>query len=371
MVLRSVGGCNGCGNTGNLASGSDDLLSSRVTDVGDILVLPLSSLPDLDFTASSEHTDSHGGQEVVSGIGVVVDTTVEHGGGILANTRRDESPATGVLLDEVGDIVNDTGNRDESAAVLGLLLVGLPVDDGKLLQGNTPVEGLSLLVELLLELLETALLDFVLLELLEIRGQTELLPDPDAPLGRVILVPLDGIAVIRWEFVVEVVVPLSERDQSGDDVVPGRVAVIEWLVAEPVGEGVDAEGGLLDEEDAEDTSVDEAAEPVTPAETRDEAREDEAHEEDALEVVAVLPDHDGVVVQVGDVGTADTLGVLLHDHPSEVGVEQALSDGVGVLVGIGVAVVGTMVARPPARGALDGTRTDGGQEDSQRKRCGV
>jgi hypothetical protein len=31
----------------------------------------------------------------------------------------------------------------------------------------------------------------------------------------------------------------------------------------------------------------------------------------------MLPDDDGVIVEVGDVGTADALWVLLHDHPSE------------------------------------------------------
>jgi hypothetical protein len=44
------------------------------------------------------------------------------------------------------------------------------------------------------------------------------------------------------------VVALAEGNKSGDDVVSRRVAVIEGLIAEPVGQAVDAEGGLLDEE---------------------------------------------------------------------------------------------------------------------------
>ncbi len=48
---------------------------------------------------------------------------------------------------------------------------------------------------------------------------------------------------------VEVVVPLPEGDESSDDVVAGRVAVVEGLVTEPVSQRVDAEGGLLDKED--------------------------------------------------------------------------------------------------------------------------
>merc|ERR1711881_103794 len=98
---------------------------------------------------------------------------------------------------------------------------------------------------------------------------------------------------------------------------------------------------------AEDPGVDEAAHPVTPAETADQAWEDQAHEEDDLEVVLVLPDDNGIVVQVRDVGTANSLRVLLHDHPPEVRVEQTLPDAVWVLVGVGVAVVRTVVASPP------------------------
>ena len=117
---------------------------------------------------------------------------------------------------------------------------------------------------------------------------------------------------------VEVVVTLSKSDESSDDVVAGRVAVIEWLVTEPMGQRVDAKGSLLNDEDAEDTSVDKTSHPVTPSKTTDEAREDHAHEDDSLDVIAMLPDNDGVIVQIGDIGTADALWVLLHDHPSNV-----------------------------------------------------
>src|SRR5262249_19244354 len=146
-----------------------------------------------------------------------------------------------------------------------------------------PVEAGTLLVELLLHLLNAALLNLVLAELLQVVGQAELLPDPDAPLGRIVLVPLDGVAVIRRELVVEVVVTLAEGDQGGDDVVAGRVSVIEGLVSKPVGERVDAESGLLDEEDAKDAAIDVAAEPVAPEKTAEQGGEDEAHEDDRLE----------------------------------------------------------------------------------------
>ena len=70
-------------------------------------------------------------------------------------------------------------------------------------------------------LLDAAFFDFVLLELLEVVGQAHLLPQPDAPFGGVVLEGFDGVAVVRGELVVEVVVAFTKRDESGDDVVAG------------------------------------------------------------------------------------------------------------------------------------------------------
>jgi len=96
--------------------------------------------------------------------------------------------------------------------------------------------------------------------------------------------------------VVEVVVTFSQSDESSNDVVTGRVTVVEWLVTEPVSQGVDAEGSLLNEEDSKNSSVDESAHPVTPSETSNETREDHAHENDGLDVVAMLPDNNRVII---------------------------------------------------------------------------
>jgi hypothetical protein len=139
-------------------------------------------------------------------------------------------------------------------------------------------------------------------------------------------------------------VTLSESDESGNNVITRRVAIVEWLVTEPVSKGVDAEGGLLNEEDSKDSSVDESSHPVTPSKTSNKAREDHSHEDDGLDVVSVLPDDDGVIVQIRDIGTTNTLWVLLHDHPSEVRIYESFSNGVWVLVGIGVSVMGSVIS---------------------------
>jgi len=348
-----------------LSTGTDDTLATLITNVLGILLV--GTLPDLNFAATANHTHTHGREQVVSGVGVVVDTTVEHGGGILANTGVDHGLTAGVVLDEISHIVDNTSDSNQTAAVLGLLDIVVPLHDGELLQGGTPVQLGALLVNLLLQLLDAALLDFVGTELLQVIGETQLLPGPDGPLGRVILVPLDGIAVVGGELVVEVVVSLTESDKGSDNVVTGRVAVVEGLVTEPVSQRVDAESGLLDEEDTEDTGVDESTEPVTPAKTSNEHGDDQTHTEDNLEVVAVLPDDDWVLVQIRDVGSANSLGVLLHDHPAEVRVPETLANGVRVLFGIGVTVVSTVATSPPADRTLNGTAANQGEPDAERQ----
>ena len=142
----------------------------------------------------------------------------------------------------------------------------------------------------------------------------------------------------------EVVVTLAESDKSSNNVVTRRVAVVKWLVTEPMCQRVDTERGLLNEEDPQNSSVDESTHPVTPSKAGNKAWEDHTHEDNGLDVVAMLPDNDGVIVQVGDVGTTNAFWVLLHDHPSDVRVEKTLSNGVWVLVGIGVSVVGSVVS---------------------------
>lgn len=182
---------------GDLVAGADDAVARRVVDVGNILVLKLSSLPNFDLASTAEDTNTHGGQQVVSGVGVVVDTTVEDGGGVLADGGRDQSLASGVVIDEVGHVVDDTSNGNESLAlVLGGVNKVVPADDRELLERGTPVEDRTLLVDLLLHLLNASLFDFVGTELLEVVGETECLPDTNGPLGRVVLPPLNGVAVV-------------------------------------------------------------------------------------------------------------------------------------------------------------------------------
>ena len=215
----SVCGSHRLGNTRNLVVGTDDALAGGIGDDGDILVLRRGALPDLNLAATTDDTNAHRGEQVVSSVRVVVDTTVEDSSGILADSGVDQGLATGVVGDELADIMDDTSDNNPGLAVLRLSDEVVPADNGQVLQRNTPVESGSLLVELLLNLLETALLDLVVGELLQVVGEAELLPDPDAPLGGIILPPLNGVTEIAGELVVEVVVTLTKGDKGGDDVI--------------------------------------------------------------------------------------------------------------------------------------------------------
>lgn len=299
---------------------------------------------------------------------MVVDATVEHGGCVLANAGVDHGFATGVILDEVGNVVDNTSNSDEAAAVLGLLDIFVPFHDWELLERNTPVEFGTALVDLLLQLLDTSLFDLVGAELFQVVCQTELLPSPDHPFGWVILMPFDRVTIIGGELVVEVVVTFTHRDQSSEDVVTRRVAVIEGLISQIMGQGVHAEGRLLNEEDSKDTSIDETTPPVSPAKSTDQSWENQTHEDDDLEVVLVLPDDDRVFVEISDVGAANSLGVLLHDHPPKVGIQKTFADGIRILIGVGIAVMSTVVPSPPSDGTFNSTSANCSKIDSQRER---
>ena len=81
----------------------------------------------------------------------------------------------------------------------------------------------------------------------------------------------------------------------------------------------------------------------------------------------MLPDDDGILVQVRDVGSAETFRILLYDHPTDVRVEETLLDGIGVFIGVSVAMVCAVVPRPPADGPLDGASANSGEVDLKGK----
>jgi hypothetical protein len=123
-------------------------------------------------------------------------------------------------------------------------LTALPADNREVVRAGRPIKTHRLLVEPLQFHCELTLFDFILREDLKVGSKAEELHGCDEPLGGVILIPLDGIAVIHWELVMEIMVTLSEGDECGEHVIARSVLVVEGSLTKPVSERVDTEGRL-------------------------------------------------------------------------------------------------------------------------------
>lgn len=67
------------------------------------------------------------------------------------------------------------------------------------------------------------------------RCETDFMHGSDEPLRRIVLIPSDGIAVVHWELMVEVMVTLTDGDERSDEVVTRGMFIIERSITEPVG----------------------------------------------------------------------------------------------------------------------------------------
>ena len=110
---------------------------------------------------------------------------------------------------------------------------------------SRPIETHRRFVELLEFHCELTFLDFVLREDLEVRSKADELHGCDEPLGGVILIPLDSIAIVHWELVMEVMVTLSEGDKRGENVIAGSMLIVEGSLSKPMSERVDTKGRLI------------------------------------------------------------------------------------------------------------------------------
>lgn len=118
---------------------------------------------------------------------------------------------------------------------------------------------------------------------------------------------------------------------------------------------------------SEDSSVDVSTPSITPEKPRNDSRNDKGHDENEGEVVPMLPAHNGVLGEVAHI--SDTgLAARLEEHPTDMGVEEALVGVVGVKVGVGVAVVCAVATRPPLDGSFHCTSTEHGKNILQRQR---
>lgn len=75
-------------------------------------------------------------------------------------------------------------------------------------------------------------------------SKTQGLHRPDEPFGGVILIPLNGVAVVHRELMMEVVITFANGNESSGEMIAGCMLVIEGSLAKPVSQRVDAESRL-------------------------------------------------------------------------------------------------------------------------------
>ena len=76
-------------------------------------------------------------------------------------------------------------------------------------------------------------------------SESQLLADPNEPLGRVVLVPSDGISVVHRKLMVEIMIAFTKSYQRSSKMISWCMLVIERSFAQPMSKRVDTERRLL------------------------------------------------------------------------------------------------------------------------------
>ena len=228
-----------------------------------------------------------------------------------------------------------------------------------MVRAGRPIETHRLFVELLELHCELTFLDFVLREDLEVRSKADELHGCDEPLGGIILIPLDGIAIVHWELVMEVMVTLSKGDKRGENVITRSMLIVKGSFTEPVSERVDTEGRLstkgesdcsylstkrthvVDKEQTSERRIEITATPIAPEVTGNDSRDDNTHQDEEPDEPFMLPTDDGVAGEIGDI--SDTrLATGFEDHPTDMRPEEPMMGPIGVEVSVGVTMMSTV-----------------------------
>lgn len=110
---------------------------------------------------------------------------------------------------------------------------------------------------------------------------------------------------------------------------------------------------MVDKAQTSSTSIEEATLPVTP-ECSNTGGQEEAKEEDKVDIPPVLPLHDFALAQVADISNTGTVAGL-DKHPPNVREKEALVRIVRIEVCVGIAVMCTVTTGPPFDGTLNST----------------
>jgi hypothetical protein len=202
---------------------------------------------------------------------------------------------------------------------------------------------------------------------LQMRRQANFGAKRDEPFGGIILIPSNGIPIVRRELVMKVVIAFPERDEGGDQMVPRRMPIVERRLSEPMRERVEREDAMMHQAHAHRSRVDVPASPIAPEITRNRGRDGEAHEEDEGHVPPLLPAHDRALAEVAHVGHAGPTP-RLDEHPADMTPPEAAVGVIWIKVGVDVAVVCAVAPSPPSDRTLGGAGTCQSKEYLKRQR---
>ena len=126
----------------------------------------------------------------------------------------------------------------------------------------------------------------------------------------------------------------------------------------------------MDNEQTSKPRIEITATPIAPEVTRNDGRNDNAHQDDEPDEPVMLPTDDGVAGEIRDIN--DTrLATGLEDHPTDVGPEEPMMGAIGVEVSVRVTMMGTVTTRPPLDRPLNSTRASECEEVFERTRSVV
>src|SRR2546430_1028321 len=171
---------------------------------------------------------------------------------------------------------------------------------------------------------------------------------PDGPFGGIKLPGLHSIAVVALKLVVKIVVTLAESKQGHPRAVACGAAAGIRLFADRVAKRIDEKSHVLDNDDAGHSRDQETAQRGGPSAPRpsDRRGQREAGEDGDEEIVAVLPQHQPVLLQVGYLVVQARLRFQLEENPADVGVEKAFREVIRIVVLIHKFMVTAMVGGP-------------------------
>jgi hypothetical protein len=163
----------------------------------------------------------------------------------------------------------------------------------------------------------------------------------------------------------EVVIALAKCNHCGDDMITRSMPVIKRCVPKPVCQGIDTKSGVVNKYKARSACIYVSATPITPKQTRDHSGDSETHKEDKPDIPAVLPADHFILAEVRDIRNAG-FAPWLHDHPANMGPQEATMGIVWIKVGIRIPVMCTVPTRPPLDRTFHSTCARSSKEVLQR-----